>query len=156
VCTALPAAQSATKVIAQINPNIPRVHGHSFLHYSSFDYVVDVTGSPDAVIPAVDPSPISDKEMRIGKILADLIPDGATLQVGIGAIPNAVLKSLTNHRDLGIHSEMISDGAMELIKSGAVNNMRKDFIPGRTVSSFLVGSKALYDFVDDNPGTVAA
>lgn len=153
VCVARAAVECATKaVIAQINPNIPRTLGHAGVPLNWFDYVVDVSKNPNAQIATIEPAPLTESELRIGRILAEMIPDGATLQVGIGGIPNAVLASLKNHKDLGIHSEMISDGAMDLIKSGAVTNKKKRFLADRTVTSFLVGSQELYDFVDDNPG----
>ena len=145
--------ETAERVVAQINPYVPRIHGNSFVHIGCFDYVVNVSkDDPMAQVPFRDPTEPGDVSMKIGQYIADLIPEGATIQVGIGSIPDAVLRCLRNHRHLGVHSEMISDGVMELMKCGAVDNMKKNFLARRTVTSFLVGSKALYDFVDDNPG----
>jgi 4-hydroxybutyrate CoA-transferase len=153
VCVSRAAVECATKaVIAQINPNVPRTHGHASVPLSWFDYVVDVSKNPDAHVPTIEKAPLTEAEQKIGSILAEMIPDEATLQVGIGGIPNAVLAALKHHKDLGIHSEMISDGVMDLIKCGAVTNRKKRFLADRTVTAFLVGSKELYDFVDDNPG----
>lgn len=148
----MPAAECSAKVIAQINPNVPRTHGHSFIHVNAFDYVVDVGGNSLALLPELAVPEIGEADMAIGRVIAELIPDGACLQVGIGAIPNAVLSYLKNHRYLGIHSEMFSDGVMDLLQSGAVDNTQKSFLQGRTVTAFLVGSRELYDFVNDNPG----
>ncbi len=106
-CTALPAVEMADRLIAQINPNVPRTHGHSFVHIDSFDYVVDVAKHPDAKLPTLERSEPGEVEMKIGQILAGMIPDGACLQIGIGSIPNAVLSCLKNHKNLGIHSEMV-------------------------------------------------
>jgi 4-hydroxybutyrate CoA-transferase len=145
-------AACAKRVIAQINPAVPRCLGHSMIHINSIDFAVDVSGHPDSSIPCADFAEPGEEDMKIGKILSEMIPDSATLQVGIGAIPNAALRMLKNHKNLGIHSEMISDSVMELIECGAVNNSEKEFMAGRTVTSFLVGSEKLYDFVDDNPG----
>jgi acyl-CoA hydrolase len=152
VCAARAASDAALRVVAQINPNVPRTLGHAALHISNFDYVVDVSGNPDAKIPTVPVATPGEAEMKMGDLLADMIPNGACLQVGIGSVPNAVLKRLINHKNLGVHSEMISDGIMDLIKAGVVNNIEKSFMQHKTVTSFLVGSKDLYDFVDDNPG----
>jgi acyl-CoA hydrolase len=102
VCAALPAAECATKIIAQINPNVPRTHGHSFIHINAFDYVVDVKGHPLSEIPEAPVVAPGEVEMAIGRCIAELIPDGACLQVGIGGIPNAVLACLKDHRHLGI------------------------------------------------------
>ncbi|KAJ3272924.1 hypothetical protein HDV01_005121 [Terramyces sp. JEL0728] len=147
VCTALAAVETAKLVIAQINPNVPRTHGQSFVHINSFDAIVDV----NEPIPEIAPAKASPVELAIGKHLAELIPDGATLQMGIGGIPNAVLECLKNHKNLGIHTEMFSDGVIALIESGVVNNSQKFHFPHTTVTAFAMGTKRLYDFVDDNP-----
>ena len=101
------AATTARTIIAQINPNVPRTHGHTFIPFRSIDYVVDVEHEPDAVIPELHHQELGEVELKIGEILAAMIPDGATLQIGIGSIPDAVLFSLKNHKHLGIHSEMV-------------------------------------------------
>ncbi|KAI9197071.1 acetyl-CoA hydrolase/transferase family protein [Polychytrium aggregatum] len=148
VATALPATQTAKILIAQINPSMPRTHGYSFVHYSNLDYVFHV----DEPLPCHVSSEPSEVEAKIGKIIAGLVSDGATLQMGIGAIPDAVLASLSNHKDLGIHTEMFAERAIDLIQSGVVTNLHKTFMPSKTVTSFVMGSQRLYDFVDDNPG----
>jgi acyl-CoA hydrolase len=150
VCTAYAAAETAKLVIAQINPKMPRTHGQSFVHMNSFDVIVD----GDEELPALLVGKPGDVEQRIGHHLAALIPDGATLQMGIGGIPNAVLECLTNHKNLGIHTEMFSDGVLPLLESGVITNWEKVFNQGSTVTSFIMGSKKLYDFVDDNPSVV--
>ena len=152
VCAALPAAECSKHIIAQINPSVPRTHGNSSIHMSRFDYVVDVSGDKAQAIPTVTAKDPGSDEMKLGQHLAAMIPDGATLQVGIGAIPDAVLQSLKNHKNLGVHSEMIGDGIMKLMKSGAISNAYKRYLPNRTVTSFLLGSREFYDYVDDNPG----
>jgi acyl-CoA hydrolase len=141
------AAQTAKKVIAQINPNMPRTHGDGMVHINRFDAVVE----HEAPLLEHKTNKPTEVEKRIGKHCAELIDDGATLQMGIGAIPNAVLQSLTNHKDLGIHTEMFSDGIIDLVESGVINNCKKRKHPEKIVSSFVMGSKKLYDFVDDNP-----
>lgn len=141
------AVEVASIVIAQINPNMPRVHGDGFLHTSQIDYYIEV----DDPLPQIVPLPITPVERKIGEYVANLIEDEATLQIGIGAVPDAVLASLTNHKHLGIHSEMWSDGALALIESGVVDNAKKVIYPGRTVSGFVTGTQKLYDFINDNP-----
>lgn len=143
----LAGAQSAKTKIAQINRFMPRCHGDCFMHISEFDYVVE------ADIPLIELTrgQLSDVEKTIGSNCAALIEDGATLQLGIGALPDAVLLSLKDKKDLGIHSEMFSDGVMELVKAGVVTGQKKNLHPGKIVGTFLMGSRALYDFVDDNP-----
>ncbi|KAI8892582.1 acetyl-CoA hydrolase/transferase [Globomyces pollinis-pini] len=147
ICTAFAAAETATTVIAQINPHMPRTHGQSFVHINTFDSIVHV----DDPLPELSVKEPKDVEKAIGKYLAELIPDGATLQMGIGGIPNAVLACLENHKDLGIHTEMFSDGILPLIEKGVITNAKKSFSPNSVVTSFIMGSKKLYDFVDDNP-----
>ncbi|RKP20435.1 hypothetical protein ROZALSC1DRAFT_28075, partial [Rozella allomycis CSF55] len=147
VATAYAAVETAKVVVAQINPNVPRTHGHAFIPYKALDYAVHV----DEPIHALEKKEPSEIEKQIGKHLAALIEDGATLQMGIGAIPNAVLSCLKDHKDLGIHTEMFSDGVMDLISRGVINNSKKTFFPDRIVTSFIMGSNDLYKFVDDNP-----
>ncbi|MCB0361163.1 MAG: acetyl-CoA hydrolase/transferase family protein [Bdellovibrionales bacterium] len=147
----IPAAlETAKLVIAQINPNMPRIHGDGFLHMSKIDYGVWVEDE----IPEHEVASTTFEEEQIGHFVADLVEDGSTLQIGIGAIPEAVLSKLTDRRHLGIHTEMWSDGALKLIQAGAVDNSRKKVHPGKTVSAFLVGSRELYRFVHDNQSTV--
>jgi acyl-CoA hydrolase len=144
------AVEVASIVIAQINPNMPRVHGDGFVHISQIDYCIEV----DDPLPQITPHPITDLEKKIGDYVANLIEDEATLQIGIGAVPDAILASLTSHKHLGIHSEMWSDGALALIESGVVDNSKKVIYPGRTVSGFVTGTKRLYDFINDNPSVL--
>jgi len=142
------AASTAKKVIAQVNPNMPRVHGDTFVPFSRFDAAVWV----DEPLPEVSYSEGANEiHDSIGKIVAGLVEDGATLQMGIGTIPDSVLKNLTNHKNLGMHTEMFSDGAIPLIQNGTIDNSLKKIVPGYCVTSFLLGSRKLYDFADDNP-----
>ncbi len=141
------AVQSAKTVIAQVNPRMPRSLGDGLLHLSDIDIAVRV----DDPIPVVERAELSDVERTIGLYVASLVEDGATLQLGIGAIPDAVLAALTGHTDLGIHSEMFSDGVIDLIESGVITGARKRNHPGKVVASFVMGSQRLYDFIDDNP-----
>ena len=141
------AVSTAQKVIAQVNPNMPRVHGDAFVPFSKFDAAVWVD-EPLQEVSYSASNPINDK---IGKIVASLVEDGATLQLGIGTIPDSVLKNLTNHKNLGLHTEMFSDGAIPLIINGTINNSLKKIVNGYCVTSFMLGTKKLYDFADDNP-----
>jgi len=146
----LAALQSAKIVIAQVNAQLPRTHGDSILHISHIDFLVE----HEEALPTTSYPEPRETELAVGAHLAALIPDGATLQLGIGALPNAVLKCLHQHRDLGVHTEMFSDGLIPLLQSGVVNNSKKLVMPGFTVSSFLFGSKRLYDYVDNNPAVI--
>lgn len=150
VDVAAAAVEVATTVIAQINPRMPRVHGDGLVHVSRIAHFVDV----DDELPESPPCAPTEEERAIGRHTASLVEDGATLQMGIGAVPDAVLASLTNHRHLGIHTEMWSDGALALIESGVVDNSLKKVHPGKTVSGFVMGTRKLYDFIDDNPSAV--
>ena len=141
------AVRSAKKVIAQINPKMPRTNGYTFIHQSQIHAFIEQAED----LPELPPPSLDEVTERIGQYVSMLIEDGATLQLGIGKIPEAVLRYLGNHKDLGVHSEVISDGVMELITKGVINNRKKTFHPGKTVTSFCMGSKALYDFVDGNP-----
>ncbi|MDW3192141.1 MAG: acetyl-CoA hydrolase/transferase C-terminal domain-containing protein [Cytophagales bacterium] len=145
--TTLAAVETAKTVIAQINPQMPRTHGDGLLHVSSFAAVLE----KDEPLPEIPPHPLSEVEKHIGQHVASIIEDGATLQMGIGAIPDATLACLGNHKDLGVHTEMFSDGVLPLIESGVINNRLKTKHPNVLVSGFLIGSRKLYDFVDDNP-----
>ncbi|GAA0351714.1 hypothetical protein GCM10009092_15140 [Bowmanella denitrificans] len=141
------AVRKARYVIAQINPLMPRTSGDSFVHVSQLSACIERQQAlPE--MPEVEPDQVTE---RIGQYVSMLVEDGATLQLGIGKIPNAVLQYLQNHRDLGVHSELITDGIIELIAKGVINNRKKTFHPGKTVTSFCLGSKKLYDFVDGNP-----
>lgn len=145
--TTLAAVQSAKIVIAQINPQMPRTHGDGIIHIENIDYAVE-HNSPIFEGHIAEPSEV---ELKIGKNVASLIEDGATLQMGIGAIPNAVLQCLGNHKKLGVHTEMFSDGVIPLIEKGVITGELKRTHPGKIVSGFVIGSRKLYDFIDDNP-----
>ncbi len=142
-----PAADSACIVIAEINPNMPRVWGQSFIHLSRITCCVPV----DYALPHAPQSSPSPLQQQIGSHIADLIEDGDTLQMGIGAIPDAVLSFLGSKRDLGIHSEMFSDGIIDLVQGGVITGKRKNFLPGKIVAAFMLGTERLYRFVHDNP-----
>lgn len=144
------AVDTAKLVLAQINKQMPRTHGDSFVHIDQISHYIEV----DEPIPESPLKPIKKEDKIIGQYIVDLIEDGSTLQTGIGSIPDAVLASLKNHRHLGIHTEMWSDGTLELIKCGAVDNSRKVIHPGKTVSGFIIGTKAVYDFINDNPSVI--
>jgi acyl-CoA hydrolase len=145
---ALAAVETAKTVIAQVNPRMPRVHGDTFIHFNKFTAAVWI----EEELPEVSYSDKSnDATEQIGKIIAGLVDDGATLQLGIGTIPDCVLKNLTNHKHLGIHTEMFSDGVIPLIENGTIDNSKKKILKGYTATSFIIGTRKLYDFVDDNP-----
>ncbi|WP_119071721.1 acetyl-CoA hydrolase/transferase family protein [Aggregatilinea lenta] len=141
------AAESAKIVIAEVNPRMPRTLGDSFIHVSKIDYVVEV----DYELPEVVMAHSSPEQDAIANHLAAIIPDGATLQMGIGGIPDAVLKKLNNHKHLGVHTELFSDGVVDLVEAGVITNERKTFHPGKIIAGFVIGTRRLYDFVDDNP-----
>lgn len=142
------AVRTAKTVIAQVNPKMPRTLGDSPFHHSKFDAMV----WHDAELPEVDyGEKANEVTQKIGENVAELIEDGSTLQAGIGAIPDAVLNCLGNHKNLGIHTEMFSDGVVPLIESGVINNSQKKILKGKTVTSFVAGTKKVYDFVHDNP-----
>lgn len=144
---AISAVRNARKIIAQVNPNMPRVLGEGVVHISRFSAMI----WEDVELPEVNYSLRNDEvTKKIGMQVAGIIEDGSTLQMGIGAIPDAVLQSLVNHRNLGIHTEMLSDGVIPLIETGAVNNAMKAVLPGKTVSAFVLGTRKVYDFVDNN------
>ncbi|PID88683.1 MAG: 4-hydroxybutyrate CoA-transferase [Bacteroidia bacterium] len=146
----LAAVQTADTVIAVINPNIPRAFGDAMF---SIDNIDIFTEDDTPLIEALFTEP-NEVEIAIGKNVANLIEDGATLQMGIGAIPNAVLAQLGNHKNLGIHTEMFADGVLPLVEKGVINGANKGIDVGKMVSTFLMGSQTLYDFIDDNPGVV--
>jgi acetyl-CoA hydrolase len=141
-----PAAESARLIIAEFNPRMPRVLGDSFIHVSRISVGVEV----DYALPELEIPRITPEQEKIGEFIADMIPDGATLQLGIGAIPNAVLRHLGSKKDLGIHSELFSDGVIQLVEKGIINNSKKTLHPGKIIGGFLFGSQKLYDFVNDN------
>lgn len=141
------AAESAGMVIAEVNPNMPRTLGDSFIHVNQINYFVEV----DYPLPEVLPAPASDVQERIARHIAELIPDGATLQMGIGGIPDAVLRQLTGHKNLGIHTELFSDGVMDMINAGVITNAAKSIHAGKVVSGFVLGSRKLYRYIHDNP-----
>ena len=144
----LAAVQNAKTVIGVINPNVPRAWGDAIIRLSD----IDIFCEDNTPLIEAHPSVLTEQDIAIGKNVATLIEDGATLQMGIGAIPNAVLSQLGNHKNLGIHTEMFSDGVLPLYEKGVGNNMNKKFDKGKIVSTFLMGSKRVYDFIDDNPG----
>lgn len=143
----LPAVQTAKYVVAQINPNVPRTHGDGIIHIKDIDCAVHADRSLSISNSAI----ITDIEAQIGSHVAGLIDNGATLQMGIGNIPNAVLNNLGSHQRLGIHTEMFSDGILPLVESGVITGEEKEVKTGKIVTCFAVGSQKLYDFVDDNP-----
>lgn len=166
------AIQNAKHIIALANPRMPRTFGDGIIHsshigsfeifksiFNFFDLFLtfknifeDVMVYVDYPLYKRDPHPLSEEEKRIGSIIAEnLVDHGATLQMGIGTIPDAVLTALKNHKNLGVHTEMFSDGVLDLINCGALNNSQKRVHPGKLVTSFLLGSQRLYDFVNDNP-----
>ena len=142
-----PAAEYAAMVIAEINPNMPRTLGDSFIHIEEIDYVVEV----DYPLMELKPAFIGEVEKAIGENCATLIEDGSTLQLGIGAIPDAVLLYLKDKKNLGIHSEMISDGVVEQVEAGVITGKNKTLHKNKIIVTFLMGSKRLYDFADNNP-----
>jgi acyl-CoA hydrolase len=148
---ALTAVKTAKKVVAQVNPRMPRTQGDGHIHISEFDALV----WEDVELPEVNYGAKTDEcAMQIGQHVAALIEDRSTLQLGIGAIPDAVLKSLTNHKGLGVHTEMFSDGIIPLVEKGVITNEYKKIRPGKIVTTFVAGTRKLYDFVDDNPAVV--
>ncbi|MBU1700000.1 MAG: GNAT family N-acetyltransferase [Candidatus Eisenbacteria bacterium] len=141
------AAQVADIVVAEVNKQTPRVLGDSFIHVDKIHHFVE----NDEPLLEIDYSKPSDISLRIGHYIADLIDDGSTIQVGIGEIPNAVLACLENKKDLGVHTEMFSDGILDLFEKGAITNRRKSLHPGKIIASFCMGTKRLYNFIHNNP-----
>jgi len=141
------AIENAQYVIAQVNPRMPRTFGDGILHISEINYLVEV----DEPIHTHEMALISPEEDRIGTYIASLIEDESTLQMGIGSIPNAALTKLVNHKNLGLHTEMFSDGVVDLIENNVINCNYKGVVRGRALATFLIGSQRLYDFVNDNP-----
>lgn len=141
------AIDTAKFVIAEINPNMPFVHGNGIIHISKINACVEVDNPLHELIM----KPITDVEKKIGQNVASLVEDGATLQMGIGGIPNAALSYLTNHKDLGIHTEMCSDGIIDLVEKGVITGKHKVTEPEKIVAGFAFGTKRIYDFIDHNP-----
>ncbi|MCL1809443.1 MAG: 4-hydroxybutyrate CoA-transferase, partial [Clostridiales bacterium] len=147
VCATKPAAAAAKIVIAQVNDQMPRTHGDSFLHVSQLTHIVEHS----VPLKELPPAAIGDVEQKIGKHCAGLVEDGSTLQLGAGSLPDAVLANLIGKKDLGIHSEMFSDGVVKLVEKGVITGARKTLNTGKLTAGFLMGTRKLYDFVDDNP-----
>jgi acyl-CoA hydrolase len=141
------AIENADIVIAEVSPNVPRAWGDAMIRTEQIDYFVE----SDSPLYVHDMGTLTDVDIQIGKNVAELVDDGACLQMGIGGIPNAVLAQLGNHKDLGVHTEMFADGILPLVEKGVVNGRRKKIDQGKMVASFLMGSQKLYDFIDDNP-----
>jgi acetyl-CoA hydrolase len=142
-----PAAEEARIIIAEVNQKMPRTLGDSFIHVSRLTHIVET----DYELPEVPQGGSSELHLRVGQHIAEMIPDGATLQMGIGSIPDAVLQNLSDHRDLGIHTELFSDGVIDMVDRGVITCRRKTFHPGKIVAGFLFGSRRLYEFVHNNP-----
>lgn len=147
------ATEVAKIVVAQINPNMPRSLGDSFIHLNKIDYCVEVN-TPLRELPQLEGDETADEleiYRQIGAHVASLVEDGSTLQLGIGRIPDAVVKFLGDRKHLGIHSEMVSDGIIPLVEAGVITNQQKTLLPGKIVTSFVLGSHTLFNFVDNNP-----
>lgn len=145
------AVDCAKQIIALVNPKMPRTHGDGMIHTDRFDKMV----FHDAELPEESySSKVGANELKIGKFIADMIDDGSTLQMGIGTIPDAVLSLLGDHKNLGVHTEMMSDGVISLIETDVINNRKKKIHPNKSVTSFALGTKKLYNYVDDNPSVV--
>ncbi|MBP6787000.1 MAG: acetyl-CoA hydrolase/transferase family protein [Candidatus Promineofilum sp.] len=147
VGTTKPAADSARIILAEVNRQMPRTLGDSFIHVSRLTAIVET----DYPLPEAVQGRNTEQYMRIGQRIAEMIPDGATLQMGIGSLPDAVLENLGGHKELGIHTELFSDGVVTLFEQGIITCTRKSFHPGKMIAGFLFGSERLYRFVDNNP-----
>ena len=143
----LAAVQTARTVVAQVNPRMARTHGDGLIHIDEIDDLVEV----DEPLIELPKAPLSEEERAIGRHCAELVDDGATIQAGIGAIPDATLLALSDHKRLGIHTEMLSDGVVDLVEKGVVTGEAKKVDTGKVVATFAFGTKRLYDFMDDNP-----
>jgi acyl-CoA hydrolase len=149
VDTARAAVTNSEYIIAMVNDQMPRTFGDGIIHQSHIDVMVEENGFP---LHLRHSSVMGEAEKKIGEIIAEhLVDDGATLQMGIGAVPDAALAALKNHKDLGVHTEMFSDGILDLVECNALTNAQKHIMPGKIVTSFVYGSKRLYDFLNDNP-----
>ena len=144
------AVEQADRVIAQINPNMPFSYGDPTIHVSKLAACVSCD-TPLVEVPTAEPT---EAEVRIGEYIAERIPDGATLQIGVGGIPNAVIRALSGHRHLGLHTEAMTDGVLPLLKSGVIDNSQKKVLPGKSVASLALGSRLLYDYMDGNPDII--
>lgn len=144
------AVECADRLIAQINPNMPFSYGDPTVHISKIDACV-YCDTPLVEVPTATPS---EAEIKIGEFIAERIPDGATLQIGVGGIPNAVLRALSNHKHLGLHTEAMTDGVVPLLEKGIIDNSMKKVLPGKSVASLALGSRALYDYMDGNPDII--
>ncbi|MBL7741105.1 MAG: acetyl-CoA hydrolase/transferase family protein [Chitinophagaceae bacterium] len=142
------AVNTAKYIIAQVNPNVPRTHGDGLIHSSRFTSMV---WCDEPLYEANFSEKVGETELKIGEHVASLIEDRSTLQMGIGSIPDAVLRLLVNHKDLGVHTEMLSDGIIDLVEKDVINNRYKKIHPHKSVTAFGLGSRRLYDYVDDNP-----
>lgn len=145
--TNVAAIEKASYVIAEVNQHMPRVHGSGWVHVSDVDAIVE----HDEPLMELPIPPEREEDAAMGKIIADMIPNGATIQLGIGGVPNAVARSLLRHRDLGIHTEMFVDGMVDLIEAGVATGTRKKTHVGKAIYAFAAGTKRMYDFLDDNP-----
>lgn len=139
--------EAADIVVFEVNENYPRTYGDTFVHINDVDYLYE-SHRPVPALPVVEPN---EKDMMIGNYISELVEDGSTIQLGIGGIPNAVAKSLMNKKDLGIHTEMFTDGMVDLYKAGVITNKKKTIHKGKSITTFALGSQKLYDFLDDNP-----
>lgn len=142
-----PAAEAAQLVVAEINTKMPKVLGDAFIHVDDIDYFVPVNYPLPEITRKL---PTEDRE-KIGDLVAEMVPNGATLQTGIGVLPDAILAKLVDKKHLGIHSELFSDGVVDLVEKGVITNAAKNLHPGKIVAGFVFGTQRLYDFVDDNP-----
>lgn len=147
---ATPAVECASRVIAQINPNVPFSYGDPVIHIDRLAAAVMVD-EPLVEVPTAIPS---ENEIKIGNFIAERIPDGATLQIGVGGIPNAVIRALRDHRHLGLHTEAMTDGVLPLLENGVIDNSQKKVMPGKSVASLALGSRKLYDYMDGNPDII--
>ena len=141
------AARVAKHLIVEVNEQMPRVHGNCFIHVSDVDAIVE----HDAPLPELPTPATRPEDEAMGKLIAEMVPDGATIQLGIGGVPNAVAQSLRDHQDLGIHSEMFTDSMVDLIEDGVATGSKKTFHPGKALFAFAAGSERMYRFLDDNP-----
>lgn len=144
------AVECADRVIAQINPHMPFSYGDAVIHISKLAAAV-IVDEPLVEVPTAIPT---EKEIRIGNFIAEHIPDGATLQIGVGGIPNAVIRALENHKHLGLHTEAMTDGVLPLLEKGIIDNSEKKVMPGKSVASLALGSRRLYDYMDKNPDII--
>ncbi len=145
------AIEKADIVIAEVNNHMPRVHGNSWVHVSELDAVVE----HDEPLPELPLVPERPEDEAMGQLIAEMVPDGATIQLGIGGVPNALARALMGHRNLGIHTEMFVDSMVDLIESGVADGSQKTFHPGKAVYAFAAGARRTYEFLDDNPGIEA-